>query len=316
MTVLDFAYINYAHGGLIGSNNELHVGEGYGYDHRGLVRIMAEDDRWPDVLVLGEADRYEFWGGRGAWEAIDAMANANGRSYAWLPCELPRRTGPFAPAIFYDPQTVRISRYYSPHAPDFAARTRNLLTARPARGGEQFRLVPIHGDPYVHENRTMDAELLWWLARAETIPTMLVGDFNEPLSGPYEPTDLDDPDVYDKPWGTGPKIKTRNGRIEAPRRRSTGSLDYLCGWWDHRRNKRVNGIGFYDACELAGINTPTDRREINSKQRVRQGVAIDHIVVNGQARKQLQLNTVRVHEPLDINHPDSDHKRLSAAFDL
>lgn len=164
MTALDLAYINYEHGGLIGANHELHVGDGYGYDYTGLVRIMGEDDRWPDLFVMGEGDRYEYWGGRGAWEAIDAMASAGGRSYAWMPCVLPREAGPFAPVIFYDPQTVRVGRYYSPHAPDFAARTRNLLIARPAKGGEQFHLVPIHGDPSVPAYRTMDAETLRWLA--------------------------------------------------------------------------------------------------------------------------------------------------------
>lgn len=315
MAILDFAYLNYEHGGLVGHRDELHVGDGYRYDYTKLVRIMGEEDRWPDVLVLGECDRYEFWGGRGAWEAIDAMAEAGGRTYTWLPCALPRGWGPFAPAIFVDTQTVRIKRFYSPHAPDFANRTRNLFIARPARGDQEFRLVPIHGDPYVPEYRAMDAEALWWLARQESIPTLLAGDFNEPLSGPaHEPTDLNDPAVFDKPWATGPKVDLHHGRIIPPLRRSTGSLDYLCGWWDHERNQRVNGIGFHDVCELHGIATPTDQPRPNRLQQTRQGVALDHILVNDAARQLIVPASVRVHEPIDPQRPDSNHKRLSVAL--
>lgn len=308
---LDIAYINYEHGGLIGDKKCLHIGDGYGYNHSGLVRIMGEDDRWPDLFVMGEADRYEYWGGRGAWDAIDAMAVAGGRSYAWVPCALPREYGPFAPIIFYDPQTVRVRRYYSPHAPDFAARTRNLLIARPATGEEEFHLVPVHGDPMCPELRTQDAQTFRWLARDSQF-SMILGDFNEPLSGPDEPSDLDDPNVYDKPWGVASKVELFSGRMVPPLRRSTGSLDYLCGWWDHEQSKRVHGIGFYDVCELADINTPTDL----PKPSGRQCIAIDHVLVNEGLTTRIVPGSVRVHEPIDPEKPDSDHKRLSVAFNL
>jgi hypothetical protein len=308
----DVAYVNYEHGGMIGTKQTLHIGDGCEYDHRGLVRIMSDGDRWPDVLVMGEADRYEYWGGKGAWAAIAAMRDAGGRAYAWVPCELPRDTGPFAPVIFYDPHTVDVRRYYSPHAPDFAARTRNLLIAGPVRSDEKIHLVPIHGDPLVPEYRTMDAQVYRWLAR-DTQFSLLMGDFNEPLSGPiHEPSDLDDTEVYDKPWGVASKVELDRGRLMPPLRRSTGSLDFLCGWWDDQTGHRVHGIGFHDVCERVGIATPTDLPQPNG----RQGCAIDHILANHGLAERIVPGSVRVHEPVDPDHPDSDHKRLSVAFNL
>lgn len=314
---LELAYVNYEHGGLIAdpAGLGLHVGEGYRYEHSRLARLFGDGGRWPDLAVIGECDRWEFWAGRGAWEAIAAIAEAGGRSYAWLPTVLPREWGPFAPGILYDPQTVRVQRYFSPHAPDFAARTRNLLVFRHARGSESFFLVPIHGDPYVPGHRAMDAQLLWWLAN-EKRSSILLGDFNEPLDGPeYQPTDLDDPTIYDKPWGSGAKIHLDHGRIVPPRRRSTGSLDYLCGWWDPETQQRVHGIGFTDLAELHNITTPTDlRRPIGTPGPGREGVALDHILVNGRAREFVQMGSFRVHEPIDPDNPDSDHKRLSVTL--
>lgn len=318
MTILDIAYINFAHGGLIAEKDELGIGAGgCTYDHTGLVRMAGEDDRWPDILVMGEADRYEYWGGRGAWEAINAMAAAGGPRYAWLPCVLPRQWGPFAPVIFYNPQTVAIRHYFSPHAPDFAARTRNLLIAKPATGGEPFRLVPVHGAPWSWVYRGTDAEELRFLAGAG-MNTIVLGDFNEPLSGPgFEPTDMDDPDSYPQPSAFASKVQLRYNRIEYPARRSTGSLDFLCGWWDYDRNERVNGVGFHDVCEMAGINAPTDlRKPIGDPRPGRQGVALDHILVNDPLRGRVVIDSVRVHEPIDPERPDSDHKRVSAQVDL
>lgn len=314
---LELAYINNEHGGLQEDPDGLglHLGDGFGYDHSGLVRLLGQDDRWPDLAVLGESDRWEFWGGRGGWEAVDAIAEAGGPSYAWLPTVLPREWGPFAPTILYNPQTVRVKRYFSPHAPDFAARTRNLLVFRAATGTEEIFLVPIHGDPYVPGHREMDAELLWWLANDKR-SSILLGDYNEPLDGPdYLPTDMGDPDVYDKPWGAAAKVHIEYGRMVSPRRRSTGSMDYLCGWWDTELNKRVGGAGFYDLAEMHGITTPTDLHlPIGTIGKGRQGVALDHILVNGSAVNLVRRGSFRVHEPVDRAHPDSDHKRLSVTL--
>lgn len=317
ITMWKLVYVNYEHGGLLEDPTGLglHVGEGYGYDHARLVRLLGEDEEWADIAVIGEGDRWEFWAGRGAWEAIDAIAEAGGPNYAWFPTRLPREWGPFSPAILYNPQTIRIKRYFSPHAPDFAARTRNLLVFRPVQGSEHFFLVPIHGEPSVPGYRAMDAQMLWWLASSRR-NSILIGDFNEPLDGPgYLPTDMDDPAVYNLPWGNAAKVHLDYGRMVPPRRRSTGSTDYLCGWWNPDLNKRVYGVGFHDLAELHGVTTPTDLwGPIGVTGQGRQGVALDHILVNGGALNQVQMGSFRVHEPLDRSNPDSDHKPLSVTM--
>jgi endonuclease/exonuclease/phosphatase family metal-dependent hydrolase len=318
MTILDIAYINFEHGGLQGDRDELALGAGgCTYDHTGLVRVAGEDGRWPDILVMGEADRYEYWGGRGAWEAINCMAAAGGPRYAWLPCVLPREWGPFAPVIFYNPQMVAVQRYFSPHAPDFAARTRNLLIVEPAAGGEQVRLIPVHGAPWSWVHRSTDAEELRFLADRRK-NTIILGDFNEPLSGPgFEPTDLSVSDPYPHPGSLASKVQLHNNRIEFPARRSTGSLDFLCGWWDYDRGQRVNGAGFHDVCEMAGIQAPTDmHKPISDPGPGRQGVALDHILVNDPLKDRVVIESVRVHEPIDPEAPDTDHKRLSVQIKL
>src|SRR5262245_62968159 len=133
MTLIDLAYFNFEHAGRADANA---LGDGGDYDFRGLVRVMGEDDRWPQLLVMGEADYCEFWGGKGMYGAAAAMRAGGGRPYVPLPCSLPREWGPFAPAIFYDAQVLEVDRYYHHRAPDAAPmRTRNLLRIRPANGG-------------------------------------------------------------------------------------------------------------------------------------------------------------------------------------
>src|SRR6266536_6036411 len=73
VTAIDLAYFNFEHGGLIGGGAR---GGGSGYEYTGLVRVMGEDDRWPNLFVMGEGDRYDFNGGEGMWGAVAAMRAA------------------------------------------------------------------------------------------------------------------------------------------------------------------------------------------------------------------------------------------------
>jgi hypothetical protein len=105
---IDLAYFNYAHGGMANASSR---GEKppSGYDFTGLVRVMQE--RWPHVLVMGEGDYYEYFGGAGMWGAAEAMREAGGRAYMPLPCQLPREGGPFAPCVFFDAQTLIVKHW-------------------------------------------------------------------------------------------------------------------------------------------------------------------------------------------------------------
>ena len=273
---------------------------------------MGEDDRWPHLFVMGEGDFYDFFAGKGKWGAVEAMRNAGGRAYVPLVCSLPREWGPFAPVIFYDAQTLLVDAFFDHLAPGFAARSRNLLRIKPVGGGDTLHVATLHGDLYEEIYRTADAKHLRWLANEQHLSAVLA-DFNETLSGPeFEPADLEDPRFYSKPWRFLHRLRHIGSRPERPYRRTTGALDYLCGYWDESQGRRVCGIGFVDVAEQAKIYTGTNLTRSNG----RQPVQLDHILLNAPVAERVRPGSVCIHEPRDSENPDSDHKRISVTVEL
>jgi hypothetical protein len=308
VTAVDIAYWNFAHGGVQPAATRGAVPTGYNFE--GLVRVMGEGDRWPHVIVMGEGDYYTFWGGAGMWGAAEAMRDAGGRAYVPLPCHLPREWGPFAPVIFFDAQTLIVRRYFDGRAPDFAERNRNTLIVRPAAGGEDLlHLAALHGDLHEAVYRLADAKNLRWLAGEDKLSVVLA-DWNEHLSGPaFEPADLEDTSIYDKPHEYLHRLRHTDGRPDRPFRRTTYSLDYLCGHWDETAQRRVGGIGFVDVAEQAGITTGTNLPRPNG----RQCVQLDHILLNTALAERVVPGSACIHPPLEP-HP-SDHLRVSVTVE-
>lgn len=308
MTRIDVALFGSDHGGLIDASPRGDVFRGY--DHTRLVRVMRDD--WPHLFVMTEGDYYEYFGGMGMWGAIEAMRYAGSRPYAPLLCGLPRQWGPFAPVIFYDAQALIVKRWWDHRAPDFSARNRNVLRVKPFEGGEEMWLATGHGDINEPLYRAADAKGQRWLAN-EDILSVITYDFNEPLSGPHhEPKDLDDQSIPRKAWRFLHRLRHHHGVPERPTRLVTQATDYLCGWWDYKHSKRVGGIGFRSVAELQGIYTGTNLPKFNNRQEIQ----IDHILVNRPMAQRLVPGSVRIHEPIDPENPDSDHKRESATFEL
>ena len=328
MTRIGISYFNYEHGGLpvAGRGGAVegyghsgiaaagYHGGGYGYDYAGLVRVMADGTPWPDIFIMGEGDRYEFNGQEGAREAARAMRRAGGRTYEPLFGSLPRE-GAFAPVIFIDPQTIEVRRWYDHRAPDFAPRNRNVLIASaPGRAdADIFRIATGHGDIYDGDARLADAKRLRLYAEP-TIPCLVAMDWNSVPSGPvWEDRELNDPVLWppDKDWARGARILWEHGPAQAgPYRPDTRALDYLIGYWHDGR--RIGGIGFHDAAELAGDGTPTQIPAADGRQRR----TIDRILVNVAWKDRIIPGSYRVHQPADPEHPDSDHLRVSVAVDV
>ena len=215
MTEIDFAYLNYEHGGL---RNTGYPGGGADYDYAGLVRVMSDGDRWPHILVMGEGDRYEYAGGRGVWEAAAAMRAAGGRAYVPLLGSLPREWGPYAPVIFADPQSVVIRRWHDHRSPDFAARYRNLLVATlPGRGDDEvFRVVATPRGPLQRGHAAGRRAGLRRLADP-AVPSLIAGDWNSVPSGPgWEDRELNDPRFW-PPDSTGRARRGCCGSTGRPR---------------------------------------------------------------------------------------------------
>lgn len=307
MTNIDFAYINYEHGGLDGGSYHGSTGS---YDFTGLVRILGDQDRWPDVAVVGEAEQYEFRGGAGLYGAASALSEASGKPYLPVLGTLPREWGPIGPAMFIDAQKIRVRRWHSGREPDFYARNRNLLVATLAGRTDVFHVVSGHGDIFDTDMRLADAKMLRRYANP-AIPCAVMMDWNSVLSN----WDNDKFQTYTAPWQYASRIQWQHGPSQAdPRPRAdTRARDFLCGWWDDQGGARVGGLGFYDVLEIAGLHGETTNLPHPGG---RPCTAIDGAVVNEPWAKALLHETVHVHAPRDPENPDSDHKRLSFTIDV
>ena len=143
-------------------------------------------------------------------------------------------------------------------------------------------------------------------------------------SGPhFEPTDLNTAGVHG-PRQLAWRVLFRHGLAQAgPHRYDSRALDYLIGYWhaprDWRRawlrrrlGRRVGGVGFYHAAELAGDFTPTQTAKPNG----RQPIALDAILLNQSMAAAYVPGSYRVHPFPDPDNPDSDHHRVSVTVDV
>lgn len=308
MTNIDFSYVNYAHGG---SDHGSWFGTPGSFQFEGLVRLLGDEDRWPDVAVVGEAERWGFDGGAGMYGAAAALSDASGRPYLPVLGSLPRESGPVGPAMFVDAQKVRVKNWYAGHEPDFYARNRNCLRARLAGRPEEdfFHVVSGHGDIFDELLRLSDAKALRRYASPQW-PCAILMDWNAPLSG----FEKDDFSAYTELWQFISRTVFEHGPAQGgPYRADTMARDYLCGWKDPVTGARVGGLGFVDVLELAGLHDAVTNFPHRSG---RQCQAIDGAVVNSVMAPLVVLDSVHVHEPADPENPDTDHKRVSFAADL
>lgn len=301
MTELDFAYINYEHGG---SNHGSWFGTPGSFQFDGLVRLLGEDDRWPDVVAVGEAERWGFDGGTGLYGAAAALSEASRRPYLPMLGTLPGDAGPVGPAVFVDAQKVRVLNWYGGLEPDFYSRNRNLLRAFPAgRPDDIFHVVTGHGDIFDGDARLAAAKKLRRYANPK-IPAVIMMDWNSVLSG----FERDDFSTYEERWQYASRVLFEHGPNQDSRVADTRARDFLCGWWNPDTCQRVGGVGFYDVLELAGLY---DAATNLPGPQGRPCTAIDGAVVNTPFAEGLVAHSVMVHEPIDPEKPDSDHKRLS-----
>jgi hypothetical protein len=303
---IQYDYINYEHGG---RTNPTYSGDGGPFDFTGLVRIMSTGT-WPHILGIGEADRWDFNGYEGAYEAAAALRAAGGPPYVPHVGGLPREWGPFAPGILYDPTAIQVHRWYDHRLPDFSGRNRNLLIASLPGRTDIFRVVLTHGDFHDGDARLADAKTLDRFADPD-IPCVILGDWNATLSGPQDIHDFNAPGVH-RLDRLAHKIQWNHGPAQTgPYESDTRALDYLCGYWhegtENQPGHRAGGIGFYDIADLADDHTPTQIPRPNG----RQPRIIDHALVNKPFKHAYVPGSYQVHQPIDPDKPDSDHLRIS-----
>lgn len=309
-------YFNYEHGGRKGAD---FLGHGREFNFSGLVKAMSTG-RYPDVLVIGEADRWDDTGGHGMYEACAALRKAGSPPYVPLMAELPRKWGPFAPAILYNPATIEVRRYFDAGLPYAADRTDNLFLATTPGSNQWFGVVPFHGDIHIGDARLADVarfdrfadlsqKIAPWLNREEgsEVPLVIAGDFNATLDGPPDKSDFNTPKVEHQAWTRAHKIIPDFANLGGPHRADTRAPDWLCGQWNAEKGIRENGLGFHCVAELEGNLTPTQYERPNG----RAPRLIDMFLVNDAMKKRLVPGSYVVHEAADPNNPPSDHKRIS-----
>ena len=311
MTHLRLSYANVEHGGRTEAGYSSYSGDGGAFDYTKVTGMLHDGD-WPDILVIGEGDRYELNGMEGAHEAAAALRDAGGPAYVPYPCSLPREWGLFAPVVYLDPTKVVVRRFYSHRLPDFASRNRNLMVFTLPGRTDPLRIAVTHGDIYSGDTRLADNRRFDRLADP-AIPCALLGDWNTVPSGPhFEPTDMNKPGVHN-PRAINYRVQFRGGARQAgPHTYDTRALDALVGWWNPETQRREGGIGFHHAAELAQDFTPTQIERPNG----RQCLAIDAILLNDPLRDAYVPGSYRVHDFRDPRNPDSDHKRISVTVDL
>jgi len=209
-----------------------------------------------------------------------------------------------------------ICRFYYHRLPDHAPRNSNLLVASlPGRPqAEILRVRTGHGDLTGGNARLADAMSLRRLADPR-IPTLVAMDWNSVPSGPvWEDRELNDAALWGNPgqeWARAHRVLWRHGPAQAgPFQPDTRALDYLIGYWDPGQRRRIGGIGFYDAAELAADPAPTQLPVPDGRQRR----AIDRILVNQPWASAMVPGSYQVHQPADPGRPDSDHLRVSVAI--
>ncbi|OLZ50305.1 hypothetical protein BS330_29010 [Amycolatopsis keratiniphila subsp. nogabecina] len=315
MLILDLTYVNFDLGGAEHDQSTVYVMDA-------LVELLGADGRTPDAGIIGEANFWRFFGGKGTGQAEVALNTTfRDRSYVILPGSLPNEWGDLAPALLYDAAKVHRHEWHSGREPGFLERNRNRALLSPRDSPDQkFNLFGFHGHPDGDQRRHDVTPFRPYGAQAAT-PTVVLGDWFGHPSGPrFEPDTY--PEHFDELCHYAPRMLFPDGiPVPGDHPFDTRALDYLCGrWrpgrrdWRHawRRRKpgrRVGGVGFSHAGELANDYTPTNFPAPNG----RPPTQIDAAVLNPRAAAMLVPGSVLIHEP---EKPANSHKRISLQLEF
>lgn len=299
MTCIAVDLFNFQDGGLRSDGS---------YDFVKLQHAFAPGES-PALILLCEAKRYGENGKAGLLGAADALSEELGREYVaelgW--CD----RGPFGPAIFYDPQALKLLRW---HGRSEYADKHNQARFRVHESDVEFLCIVQHWDNRSGARRRQEAELIDRYGEHE-LPVLVGGDLNCTASGPHLPP---------RDWMAAEyRARSHKGRLDREDGRwvaDTDAIDHLIGRWDAEAGRRVDGCGFQAVSELAWqANVPA---EVALCPTVNGGVdaggpqLIDWVLINRHMAKFLLPDSYRVHVPDGRLPAFSDHRRVSTVFDM
>lgn len=298
MARLPIALFNFEDGGLQSDGT---------YDFAKLQRAFADTNETPALIMLCEAKHYDNNGSAGLFAAADALSEELGREYVgelgW--CE----RGPFGPAIFYDPQALKLLSW---RGRADCADKHNLAHFRVHDGGKEFLCKVEHWNNRSGTRRLQEAGDIDGYGKHE-LPVLIGGDLNSTASGPHLPP---------RDWMAADfRARSHKGRWhpeEGTWSADVAAVDHLIGRWDEVLDRRVDGCGFDAIAEIAwragvsGALTPT----VNDKVDAGGSQLIDWLLVNRRMAKLVIPDSYYVRVPDDRLAPPSDHRAIFAACDF
>lgn len=307
---LDVALLNFEGGGLIRPHRGI-------YNFRRLERLLSPIvDQPPMLLPMMEAKEYGLWGEHGLFGAANTLTDLFGIAYEGRLGVHER--GLYGPALFYDPNRVRLD-YWGGDDPTVPEDRRNTAIIH-LRGSEQpLRIVLAHWDYASGDRRLEQAKLIGHHGHSE-MPTLLAGDLNSTASRP----ELDRRDWDLCPHGLRSRAGWQPDGPAGPWRADTRAIDHLIGRWVPQDDERAEGSDFFAVCEIAhDLGLPGDKSfecTVNNGDGVGGGFLVDWLLINRAwwRKHPMAAGQYAVHVPADPGAEgwDSDHRLVTTSFHL
>lgn len=306
MTRIDIALFNYHAGGRTGTGS---------YDFTKLQGAVADVDRAPDLILMCEAKNYRDQAGEPKYAAAEALSDEFGVPYAVELGSMMR--GPLPPAIFYNPNVLILRRWWNQDDAGVYDDQRNVArfairdSGPVARIRSEFLAFVHHFEPLSGDVRLEEARRVSRYGSDQSLPVIGGGDLNATGSGKHLPQ---------RDWMAAAfPHRTHKGTLGpqgwGP---DTRALDYLLGEWDEEAQQRRDGCGFHSLAEMAWRADPSQPilPTVNADVDAGGGLLIDWLLANDAMAPHVIPNSYKVHVPdPGAPHP-SDHRLVSAAFDL
>jgi hypothetical protein len=222
------------------------------------------------------------------------------------------------PVVLYNPNVLVARNWWDGTDPDEFIDRRNIgLLAvknsgptREARSTEFLAWVE-HWDSRSGDVRLVQAGLMDRYGNKEPLPVIGGGDLNATAScGGHLPQ---------RDWMAADyRARSHKGRQlpDDTWAADTRAVDHLIGTW--RNGERVEGCGYHAIAEIAWRHDPSMVLEptVNHKVDEGGGLLIDWLLVNEAMHPHVIPDSYRVHVPAGGHPYPSDHRLVTAAFDL
>ena len=306
MARIEVALFNYQDGGMTADGT---------YDFTRLQQAFVEVDEAPDLILFCEAKNYRDRAGEAKYAAAEALSDQLGVPYAVELGSMQR--GPLPPAIFYNPNVLVLRRWWNQDDPGAYEDQRNVARFAIRDSGPladertEFLAWVHHWEPLSGDTRLEAARRVSRYGDAQPLPVIGGGDLNATASGKHLPQ---------RDWmAANFRHRSTKGLLSdghwGP---DTRALDHLLGAWDEDTGQRRGGCGLHAVAEMAWRADPTHPilPTVNDKVDAGGGLLIDWLLANAAMAPHIIPDSYTVHVPEDDRPYPSDHRLVTAAFDL